>query len=278
MLAGGGSPPDLQIRFGLTPQSLDQPLAGGKSYQISSDCFLLDIDETARYLVRGGREIVVETHPSAPEKAIRLFLLGSAFGALLLQRGTWPFHGSAVAAGSGAVLFAGPSGVGKSTLAGIFYRRGYPVLADDVCALTVGAGSEVQLWPAYPRLNLWADALLQLGVITGEHPSSHDTITKYEYPLDHFSSDPVRVTTIYTLNIGREDDITLNTLEGFEKMKALTANTYRLHFLKGMQLERNHFLQAQSLARQARVVQVTRPVESHPPDILANRLERDFSP
>ena len=99
----------------------------------------VDWEQVARYLVSGGCEIIIEPHPTATEKDVRLFLLGSAMGALLLQRGIWPLHGSAIAGRSGAALFVGVSGSGKSTLVGAFHQRGFQVLADDVCAITAGS-------------------------------------------------------------------------------------------------------------------------------------------
>ncbi len=62
-----------------------------------ADRFLLAIPGVAAFHVHGGREIIIQPAPQADAAAIRLFLLGSAFGALLHQRGITPMHGSAVA-------------------------------------------------------------------------------------------------------------------------------------------------------------------------------------
>ena len=66
-------------------------------------------------------------------------------------------------------------------------------------------------------------------------------------------------------------------LKGFDKVQELTTNTYRLHFLTGMQLAAQHFQQAQALARQARVVRITRPEQPFLLDELADTIERDLA-
>ena len=49
--------------------------------------FLLKLDDIARFLVQHGEEILIQPAAESDEDGIRLFLLGSALGALLHQRG-----------------------------------------------------------------------------------------------------------------------------------------------------------------------------------------------
>jgi hypothetical protein len=142
--------PDDRIRLGPMPQALDDAKKKGVLYQISPDRFLLGLGKIARYLVSEGREIVIERVPGGSDDAVRVFLFGSVFGALLHQRGVLPLHGSAVMPSRGATIFAGPSNSGKSALAAAFHRRGYDVLADDVCAITFDAGKTPGSGPPAP--------------------------------------------------------------------------------------------------------------------------------
>jgi hypothetical protein len=275
LVAGKGLLPDVSVRYGSVPLELEQVQARGKFYQIAAGHFLLDIERVARYLVCHGGEITVAPYPHADEGAVRLFLLGSAFGALLHQRGDWPLHGSAIATDRGAAIFLGASGNGKSTLAGAFHQRGCPVLSDDVCAIRVNRDRVAQVWPAYPRLNLWPDAVIKLGREPDQLQRNHNTLAKYELPLPRFSMGPVAIYAIYALYITPQAGVQLTPLKGFEKVQELTSNTYRLHFLRGMQLEQRHFQQAQTLARQARLVRVTRP--SQPFFLMNNPKTIDLS-
>ena len=278
LMAGNGAAPDLNVRLGPVPHELEQVQVRESVYQIGAGRFLLDIDLVARYLVSDGCEIMVEPHPDAAAKDVRLFLLGSAMGALLHQRGVWPLHGSAVTARRGAVIFVGATGSGKSTLAGEFHQRGFQVLSDDVCAITVGDGGACQVWPAYPRISLWADSVVKLGSQPGQLTQTHNAEEKYNFPTQHFGRDPEMVQAVYVLtNSDDQESVRLLPLKGFDKVQELTANTYRLPFLTGMQLAPQHFQQAQALARQARVVRITRPSQPFMLDELADTIERDLT-
>src|SRR5579863_9982693 len=104
---GCGREPDVSIRAGSVPETIEQPYAVGVLYWAASGRFLLNMPRIARYLATDGRAIVSERATGADDADVRVFLLGSVFGALLHQRGALPLHGSAVAAASGAVLFLG---------------------------------------------------------------------------------------------------------------------------------------------------------------------------
>ncbi len=248
----------------------------GAIYQIEAGRFLLHITGVARYLVSRGREILVEPYPGADLKDVRLFLLGSAMGALLHQRGIWPLHGSTVASESGAVIFVGASGSGKSTLAGAFHQRGMLALSDDVSAITTGNSGVAQVWAAYPRLSLWPDAVVRLGADPGQLQQTHTAQEKYEFPLSGTFRDPTPVKAVYALYPSDQDGLSLTPLNGFAKVQELTAHTYRLHFLTGMRLQRQLFEHAAVLAQQARVVQVARPSQPFQLEKLVDLIEKDL--
>ncbi len=276
-MAGYGSTPDLIVRLGPVPRELEQAQERQLTYQISADRFLLNIDKVARFLISDGCKIMVEPDPIAAAKDVRLYLLGSAMGALLHQRGVWPLHGSAVAVQGGAVLFVGAKGSGKSTLAGAFHQRGFQVLSDDVCAVTVEDAGVSQVWPAYPRISLWADSVSKLGSEPGQLTQTHTAQEKYNFPLQRYGRDPEMVQAVYVLSTTDEQEsVHLMPLKGFDKIRELTANTYRLPFLTGMQLAYRHFQQAQALALQARVVRITRPQQPFLLDELADIIGRDL--
>jgi hypothetical protein len=116
-----------------------------------------------------------------------------------------------------------------------------------------------------------------LGIDLSRIRRPYDAREKYELPLHDFRPDPVPVYAIYVLDITEQDRVTLIALKGFDKIQELTTNTYHLHYLQGMQREQRLFHQAQTLARQARVVRVTRPHQQFLLDELADRIERDLS-
>ena len=64
--------------------------------------------------------------------------------AILTQLDRTPIHASAIGTASAAVAFAGPSGIGKSTLADLGQQAGYEVIADE--AVYVQTEPTTRLW------------------------------------------------------------------------------------------------------------------------------------
>lgn len=274
---GQSSAPDVTIRYG--PVSADPKPSGRVIARTDGpDAYLLEIPDVARFRIASGREIVIDRQPQAADAAVRLFLLGSAFGALLHQRGITPIHGSAVGVdaggGGGALIFCGPQGHGKSTLAGAFAARGHPLLSDDVCALTLD-GEGVWLHPAFPRLNLLPDAAQRLAVDVGDNADVQPFTGKHFVPITHFSADPTRLLTVYELHPAPVQTISLRLLSGFEQITSLMGNTYRIQFAKEMGHASRHFAALQQIARHVRVVRVERPDATYLLDELVAVISAD---
>jgi hypothetical protein len=131
-LSPGGGTPDVLIRYGVVPVTLRAAKQTGIGYQAATGQLLLNIDGVARFLIQDGKEIIVERAAEGDDDSLRLFLLSSALGALLQQRGILTLHSSAIEVEGGCVGFLGSSGVGKSTLAAALLQRGYRLLTDDI--------------------------------------------------------------------------------------------------------------------------------------------------
>lgn len=155
---GDDRPPDITVQFGEVDDSLPGGRTIGPWLQIDdAGNGLLQLPMAGRFLVRPSGDITIAPQPQASEAEIRLFLLGSVLGLVCHQRGLLPLHASSVVIEGGAVAFCGPSGMGKSTLALRFARRGHAVVSDDVCVLDTGSPARVR--PSFPRLKLWRDAM-----------------------------------------------------------------------------------------------------------------------
>jgi hypothetical protein len=73
----------------------------------------------------------------------------------LIDRGDFPLHASAVEIDSGALLFAGPGGSGKTTLALGFHLEGYRILTEDMSCCDLA--SEPALLPGPTSLRVRPD-------------------------------------------------------------------------------------------------------------------------
>jgi hypothetical protein len=231
----------------------------------------------ARYLIVNGQQIWIEPDADSAESDVRLFLLGSALGALLHQRRMLPLHASAIQTANGAALFVGPSGRGKSTLLAALTQRGYAMLTDDVTALDVDAAGHVTAFPSMPYMRLWADMATQLQQPIEEKLRVRPSLDKYLLPVARFCAEPLPVRAIYALHIGQFPDIRLQPVGNQQRFEILANNTYRAEFLAGLGLLQTHFRLAATVANCVPVYCITRP--SHPflLDALVNRIEAELA-
>lgn len=93
------------------------------------------------------------------KKLVRFFLLGTALGMVMLQKGIVAVHGSAIFVNNRGLILTGERGAGKSTLTTGFIKKGYRFLSDDVSALWKNEEGRYVIHPAYPYKRLCADSL-----------------------------------------------------------------------------------------------------------------------
>jgi hypothetical protein len=135
-----------------------------------------------RIRVSAGVEIMVDASLSSPAQA-RDYLLGTAMGAVLHQRGYLPLHANVMEWNGRAYAFAGASGAGKSTLAARLQAQGFGFLSDDICALSFDAQGRPRAWPGIPRVKLWRDAVAELSMDASRLRPLSWTTEKFEAPV-----------------------------------------------------------------------------------------------
>jgi hypothetical protein len=226
--AKGTGVPDVIIRHCPLPVGNKPGLSGDR------DALFLTVPEVARYRIDGGREILIDPEEGVPGRNVRLFLMGSAFGALLHQRGMLPLHANAVEINGKAVAFTGESGAGKSTLAAWFHDRGFRVIADDVCVVEFAANGGAVAMPGVPRLRLWEDVLAATGRTANVFERSYltDQNEKYDVPisLESTASEPLKIAAIFTIDRGTSTRI--ERLTGVAAAETVYAHTYRGAFVE----------------------------------------------
>lgn len=272
----GDPRPIVDVLLGNLPETLPASRSTDFGLQVSDRGVMLTVTGIARYLVRGRTEIIVDRMPGASDRDVRLFLLGSALGILCYNRDMLPLHASAVVCGGGAMAFAGPSGVGKSTLVAHFARAGYEVLTDDVCAVGFDSSGEPEIWPALPRLKLWGDAAEAFGLDKASLAPVTEGVHKYHVPIARRAvARPVPLRRLYVLsNPKGEARRSIIRLRGTQAMQAVMAQTYRAIFLVPMGLRRRHFVHCAALLDHIEVYRAGRQWGYDAFECEARRLER----
>ena len=256
-LAAQGKGPDVTISIGPELEA-DDPVPAVTD---TDGGIIISIPEIGRFRISGGNEISIEPVAGVPDRNLRLYLLGSVFGALLHQRGLLPLHANAVEIDGRAVAFMGESGAGKSTLATWFHDRGHRVVADDVCAIHFLDDGQPYTLPGLPRFRLWQQALEASGRTTKGLARSYTTehFDKFDLPVAESTavSSELPLGAIYVL--GRGDELAFRRLQGVEAAEAVIAHTYRGAYVAAVQKQQNHWDACIRLARHIPIVSVARP-------------------
>lgn len=272
-----GELPDVTVRYGDVPDLLAGAVMTRACTQVRPGCFLLRLDGVAKCLVEEGNSITVEPAPGATDDEIRLFLMAAVWNALLLQRGLLPLHGSAIQVQGDAVILAGPSGNGKSTLAAALAEQGYPVLADELCALAVSADSPPLLLPGFPQMLLWEDSLRKLGWDTRHLSRVRPGLEKWIVPLDEQPDcEAIPLRSVYVLTVGNTAAFDIRRFKGMKPVQALIDATYRVHHVAGHGLSLPHFNQCANAARQIIVKRLERPATPFNLNGLVNLLREEL--
>jgi hypothetical protein len=270
--AASADAPQVVIRRGPTPESLPEPSASGPTWQMAGRQFLLCIPGIARFLITDGRELVVTPDSDASLADVPVFILNTAFGILLHQRGEVVLHASAVAVDGKAVLFCGSSGAGKSTLAAALAQRGYPVICDDLCALTLqGAGAPLAQSDG-GQLQLWAQAIGRLGLAEQRGERVRPVLEKYRVAPSAVVTRPLPLGAVYAVREARPP-----YAAGIERPNAVDAavllrrNAYRPLLIAEMGQRVSYFRAATAAADGAGVFHLIRPLDfARLPEVIAD--------
>lgn len=256
-LAEGDGLPDVTIETG--------PVAGCESgddgLRAEDGALLLDIPDVARFRISDGNTITVDADIDTPERNVRLYLLGSAFGAVLHQRGLLPLHANAVEIDGKAVAFMGASGEGKSTLAAWFHDQGHRVIADDVCVVRNGDVERPYALPGVARLRLWQDALEASGREVGSYERSYadETWDKFDVPVESTASAPGEIELSGLYDLCRAEDFRIEELRGIEAAETVFAHTYRGSYVSAARSEQSHWQSCIRLVQSTPVFRLSRP-------------------
>ncbi len=210
----------------------------------------------------GGRQIAFELDRDAPLDDAAIFLTGTVFGILLHQRGQVVLHASAVRVDGKAVLFCGPSGAGKSTIAAALGQHGYPLLNDDVCALSSSAGETPMAHPDGRQLKLWDQSIAELDLAPRRGRAVRAKLGKFYVEPEQASSGPLPLGAIYALRETRGP-----TVSGIERPNVVDAamilsrNAYRPLLVNRMGQTSHYFHAGTRIAGLAGIYRLTRELD-----------------
>lgn len=271
-----GDQADVIIQLGVVPDQLNDTRVEGVVYQANRAQFLLKIPSIAHYLVENGRTITIQPATGTDDASIRLFLLETAFEALLQQCGVLSFMASAISTPKGAVLFMGGEGAGKSVMAYGFARRGYELLTDHLSALRI-QDKRLRVQPALPHVCLWGKMMRQFGLDPQQFERIRPQLEKYRVGLpENFHTQREPLYTCYSLEGNARHGIELEALSGIEKPHMLYTQHHLAHTWLRVLNTQEMLLAVSTAARVTRCVRVKRSTERFELEQLLDVIEEDF--
>ncbi|MFJ8064750.1 aldolase [Psychrobacillus sp. NPDC096426] len=231
-----------------------------RNFVITEQFIMFQIPNKAIFLIQNGNEILYSPIYDNNVDLLRIYILGTCMGALLMQRKTLPLHGSAIAIDGKAYAIVGDSGAGKSTLAKAFLMRGYQLLSDDVIPITFSENQIAYVMPSYPHQKLWMESLNEFGLESNQFQPLAERETKFSVPVLQFLDEPLPLAGIFALTKTESEDVSINSITIMERFQTLFHNTYRNIFLSRAGLMDWHFNTSAMMVNKIPMYQIRRPI------------------
>lgn len=273
MVKNYGDSIDIEIKIkDLTKIWLDLSYPKSK-FVMNESLVMFRVTDIAIFLIEEGKRITVSPIGNYKEDVIRLYLLGSCMGAILMQRRILPLHGSAIDINGKAYAIIGNSGAGKSTLASAFLHKGYKLLTDDVIGVNFTDENVPMVIPSYPQQKLWQESLNELGVDYREYNSIYQRESKFAIPTkNQFSPTPIPLTGIFELTLNDTEEIELIQIEGLSRLYTLYKHTYRKLLIPNLNLTNWHFIRSTNIINSTLIYHLSRPRGSFTTNELVSKI------
>lgn len=246
------------------PENLSGASAVGANWALTKDTFLLHVPKVARFFVSSGSEIIVEPYSGVDEATIVPFLLSSALGALLHQRGECVLHASVVGFKNQAIALCGNTGIGKSTLCIALCLSSYRFIADDMALIRFDKNQKPSVQADSRQHRLWQDAIEHLNLTERKGKPVRDCLEKYHIaPASSIVTDSFALKTIILLKQAevRDQPPEIKRLHVADAAALLRSEVFRPYLAHKMGRDAELFQQIAQLLKHVDVYMLIRPKE-----------------
>lgn len=253
---------DIEVRMEDLTQDWYEFSVDHNAFVIKEKFVMFQVPNVATFSIQEGKKISVSPISKDVEDVIRLYILGTCMGAILMQRGIFPLHGSAVAINGKAYAFVGDSGAGKSTIASAILNIGYQFLSDDVVAISLSQDESIPfVTPSYPQQKLWQDSLDILGMESSNFRPIFGRENKYCIPISsQFSSEQVPLAGVFELIKTENNEFKIYPIDSLKRFYTLYYNTYQNCLIQNLGLMDWHFNTTAKIVDKIDIYQIHRPI------------------
>ena len=225
----------VNIVYANMPLNIKEDIKNNKKSSFSKAECWFHINDVATYRVTGGNLIEFEPCENADPYLLRVFLMCSCLGFIMIQRDIVAIHGGTIVIDNKAIILTGNRGAGKSTLTTALRLKGYPFISDDVAAIEI-KDSIPMVKHGFPYQKLCSSAMDKLGYDKENYFSfMSDTEIKYLVNAhDDFIYEDTRLFALCELSVGDVEDVQIEEIKGSEKLNKLISNRYRVEFVQVM--------------------------------------------
>lgn len=253
---------DVTISYGRVPDNVRKAVDEGKTFNFEKNKMWFFIKEVAVFYIYNGDRIIVDVCEGYNKDHLRLFLHGSSFGMLLIQKNNVAIHGSTLIIEGKSVIFTGLSGAGKSTLSVALRNKGYKFLSDDISAIGETSDGIFTVKPGFPQQKLCKDAMMKMGYNLDKFVKVNDDRDKYALPVgSFFSKKSVPLNAIFELSVGDVDNVQIVNATASEKLLRMMKNVFLIEVTQHSGLENSFFKKCIEIANKISYYRIIRPRE-----------------
>lgn len=252
------------LKYGQVSQHIKDNINKGARIHISMESIWFHIDNVATYWIEKGESIIIEPCENCSDNLMKIYIMGSVLGFLLLQRNVLAIHGGTIVIDGQGVIFTGNRGAGKSTLTTALGQRGYSFVSDDVATINMEGKTSVE--PGFPFHKLCIDALENMNYRKENYTSFQaDGNIKYLVPdMEGFYGEKALLSAICEIEVGDVEKVEITEIFGHEKFNKIIENIYRTQYIKRMGgMNPIYFKQCMKVARDIKFFKITRPRDKY---------------
>lgn len=264
---------DVIIKFDNIPREIKAKIKNGQTNGYEENIVWIDISNIAKYLIKDGNTIIIEPYDDVDFNKIKLYLLGTCFGIILIQRKTIAIHGAAIDMDGKGIIISGQKGAGKSTLSSKLMMKGAQLVADDVSVITGKEKYNIEY--AYDGQKICHDTMK----ILGYNYSDFEAIDingeiKYKVKSSRIRTEkPVNLNMIFIFKIDSVDKVMINRLKGIEKFENVFNNIYRLHLILNLGVNNESIKKTMDIVKSTTVYEIIRPKHKFTIDEIVEIIE-----
>lgn len=251
---------DVTISYGSMPKEIYAGVQEGRWFNYEKNKMWFSIKNVAKYYIFDGNTIIVDPCNNADSHEVKTFLLGSAFGMLLIQRQIIAIHGSTIVINGQAVTITGEQGAGKSTLSSALRDKGYSFMADDVSVTGKGDSKATIVYPGYPQQKLCRNAMEEMGYDIEAYKRIDEGRDKYAIPVyNNFINEPVKLGAVFEIAVTDCPNVEIEEIIGIEKLKAFLKNIYRVEVTQFSGMSSQYFKNCIDISKEVPLYKIKRP-------------------